>query len=123
MRMIIDAIIISTVLNDIMLIRTIESLWHDYICVICSSFAASVLVLAQTRPVFHVYVHIASYTHFGSIVGASHVLDYYRNLGLICVAHCVSLHVIVVLERISLLHLVLFMAEHLCMNSCVVMCQ
>ena len=47
MRMFIDAMIIPAAMNDIMLIKTIEQLWHDYIYVLCSSVAAPVLVLAQ----------------------------------------------------------------------------
>ena len=46
-RMFIDAMIIPMAMNDIMLIRTIEPLWHDYIYILCSSFAAPALVLAQ----------------------------------------------------------------------------
>ena len=68
------------------------------------------------EPVFHVYVHIAPYTYFGSIVGASYVLYCYRQLGLICDAHSASLHMIVILERKLLLHRVMFILEYLCMN-------
>ena len=46
MCIIVDAIIIFTATNTIMLTRIIESLWHDYIYVICSSFVAPVLILA-----------------------------------------------------------------------------
>ena len=81
--------------------------------------ATLVFVLVQARTRLHVYVHIAPYAHFGSIVGASPVPDFYRQLGLVCDAPSVNLHVIVVLERKSLLHLVLFMSEYLRMNSCV----
>ena len=83
-------------------------LWHH------AHAPSSTTVLARARAILHVYVHNA---HFGSIVGASHVLDCYRQLGLICDAHSASLHVIVVLEHKSLLHSVLFMLEDLCMSS------
>ena len=109
-------------MKSIILTRIIESLWLDYIYVICSSCATLVLVLAHARTRLHMYVQFAPYTHFGSIVGASPVLDWYRQLG-VCDAHSASLHVIVILERRSLLHLVFFMSEYLCMNSCVCICR
>ena len=94
-----------------------------YLCSLLIIATPGVSARPGLGPVFHVYVHIAPYAHFGSIVGASPVLDCYRQLGLVCAAHSANLHVIVVLERKSLLHPVLFMSEYLCMNSCVSMCR
>ena len=96
---------------------------HYSIYVICSLCATLVLVLARARARLHVYVHIAPYAHFGSIVGVSLVLDCYMQLGLVCDAHSANFHVIVGLERKSLLYPVLFMSEYLCMNSCVNICR
>ena len=58
MCIIIVDITIFTTMNYSMLIRIIESLWHDYIYVISLSFAAPVLVLARAKAnLSRVYAH------------------------------------------------------------------
>ena len=75
MLIILDAIIISTAMNVSMLIRTIESLWHAYIYVVCSSLLhPGVSARPGPEAVFHVYVHLRTARSPWIQVGASPVV-------------------------------------------------
>ena len=70
-----EAIIIFIAMNVSMLIRTIESLWHAYIYVVCSSLLhPGFSARPGPGPVFHMYVHLRTARSPWIQVGASPIV-------------------------------------------------